>query len=852
MSFLVVGAVCLAPQPVAAQAPDAATDSVPVVPGPDYAAGGLHRFFWGDHYRDIWTTEVQVPVLDLGRYAGGLDPLSSGGGLQTKSLWLGGADGKTYAFRSLYKTPTELVPEVLRQSFVEDLMQDQMSTHHPYAPLVVAPLLEAVGVLQARPGLYVLPDDPVLGEFREEFAGVLGTLEERPGATTSELASFLGATEIVDGAEIVDRVQADPSRRVDARAFLRARLIDVLVGDWDRHADQWRWADMPGDSSSSWQPIPSDRDQAFVRMDGLVLRAIWPSLPMLADYRAEYDSAERYHFQARFLDRLFLTELERAAWDSTAAALTERLTDPLIDDAAAELPAPVDDASGPYLASTLKRRRDALPEIAGAMYELTARQPYVHASDRSDVVELTGTADALEISIRSSEGMGSQPYFRRTFREEETKDVRILLHGGDDRVEIGGYAKLPIRVNIVGGDGDDTYHFDTLAEGVHLYDQSGANVVTGVEGVEIDARPYPQEPLLSGPEEPPPPRHWGRSASPSFLVGFDPDVGLRVGARYGWVRYAFRRDPYASRMGVSGELSSTLKFGVSGDAEFRAENSPLLGHLEGYVSSLLLPHFYGVGNDTEVSTEAPSEFYDVENTRVVGRASVGADFGGYELSGGLMAGFSNTKDDPGTLFGQLDGVYGAGPFGLVGAVARFDVRTRTRALLDPWSSEPRVQVAVRAQLHPAWIDVESLYGWVDVSGSASVPLGFRRWEVSGRVGGRKIWGDAPWFHLAYVGGSESLRGFPSQRFAGDASVFGGAELRLDLFDYQLLFPSTFGVLGLVDVGRVWVDGASPGGWHSGVGGGVWLALRGTRTVVSLTYAKSTEDYGIYFSMGFPF
>ena len=76
-----------------------AGDSVRVVPGTDYAAGGFHRFFWGDHYRDAWTTEIRVPVLDLQTFAGGLTPISAGGGFQTKSLWLRGADGKTYAFR---------------------------------------------------------------------------------------------------------------------------------------------------------------------------------------------------------------------------------------------------------------------------------------------------------------------------------------------------------------------------------------------------------------------------------------------------------------------------------------------------------------------------------------------------------------------------------------------------------------------------------------------------------------------------------------------------------------------------------------------------------------------------------
>ena len=61
-------------------------ESVTVTPGASYAAGGLHRFFFGDHYRDLWTTPIRVQVLDLQRFAGGLTPVKRGGGKQTKSL----------------------------------------------------------------------------------------------------------------------------------------------------------------------------------------------------------------------------------------------------------------------------------------------------------------------------------------------------------------------------------------------------------------------------------------------------------------------------------------------------------------------------------------------------------------------------------------------------------------------------------------------------------------------------------------------------------------------------------------------------------------------------------------------
>ena len=52
-----------------------AADSVEIVAGAKYQAGGLHRFLFGNGYRDLWTTPMRVPVLDLQTFGGGLRPL---------------------------------------------------------------------------------------------------------------------------------------------------------------------------------------------------------------------------------------------------------------------------------------------------------------------------------------------------------------------------------------------------------------------------------------------------------------------------------------------------------------------------------------------------------------------------------------------------------------------------------------------------------------------------------------------------------------------------------------------------------------------------------------------------------
>ena len=154
--------------------PSTVAESVTVVPGPIYRTGALGRFFYGEHYRNLWTAPLTVPVLSLDQYAGGLRPLERGGSQQTKSLRFSGADGREYVFRSIDKDPSPSLPPELRGTYARHVLRDLISAQHPGGSLVVARLLDAAGVLHSTPQLAVMPDDPRLGEFRQEFAGMLG------------------------------------------------------------------------------------------------------------------------------------------------------------------------------------------------------------------------------------------------------------------------------------------------------------------------------------------------------------------------------------------------------------------------------------------------------------------------------------------------------------------------------------------------------------------------------------------------------------------------------------------------------------------------------------------------------
>jgi hypothetical protein len=226
--------------------------------------------------------------------------------------------------RSVNKSPQALAEE-FQGTPVEAIVQDQMSSFHPSGALVVAGLLEAVGVLHPEPRLVVIPDDPRLGEFRSQFAGMLALFEERPDDLPEGRAGFAGSRRIRQTDDLFDALEDDPRNRVDLRELLKSRLVDLLVGDRDRSVNNYLWARFPDlDGGYVWRPIPRDRDQAFVQFDGFLKGIARFYEPRLVRFSSDYPNIKALTRNAWDIDRNLLVGLDRATWDATATAHTVR------------------------------------------------------------------------------------------------------------------------------------------------------------------------------------------------------------------------------------------------------------------------------------------------------------------------------------------------------------------------------------------------------------------------------------------------------------------------------------------------------------------------------------------------
>jgi len=819
----------------------AAQDTVAVA-GERYRAGALTRLLNGSGYRAEWTTSVRVPFLDPEAFAGGLTITQAGGGLATESLRMMGADGREYVFRSVDKTAGRGLPRDLQGSFAEWIVQDLTSAKHPGAAHVLPPLLEAVGVLHVSPTLYVMPDHPFLGEFRADFAGRLGQVEERPeDAEDKPGPVFVSADRIVGSDRLFERMEEDPDERVDPREFLAARLVDLIAGDWDRHLDQWRWAGFERGGAIRFRPIPRDRDNAFSDYEGLFPAVARSFAPNLTRFGPRWRDLAGYFHLPTPLDRRLLTGLDRAAWDSVTAFVQSRVTDEVIAGAVRRMPAEWQPLGADGLAAALRARRDRLAEASRALYLRLASDVDVRASDEDDRAEVARRADG-SVDVLVYEEDDEDPYFRRRFVPAETREVRLYLHGGDDHAVIRGDAPRSIQVRLIGGGGDDVLA-DSSRGGRRgmsvLHDDRGDNrLLPGREG-RVDTRAWEAQPVRGLFGNQPPAQDWGADFAPVTPWGaWVYNVGPVIGAGPVWTRYGFRRQPYARQVAVRA-LYAPLEdgVGIEGYADLVRTGRPSGLRLAGGARTFDVVRFHGFGNG---SPGESSEVYEVTSDELRAEAMW---YGRVGRRGAYRLGPLARRLRPrGPAFQEAAPPPGGDGFTQAGGLAelRLDGRDTLAVTRRGW-----------------WIGAGAEGFGSDLGG----PFGSARGEartylslgggpvLALRAGGEVVRGDFPFAEAAFLGGPGSLRGYPYQRFAGDASAFGSAELRQPLGEVRLLVRGRLGVFALADAGRVWMDGDSPGDWHTDYGGGLWFETLGIP--LTLTYARGDIDR-VHAGIGMPF
>lgn len=807
------------------------TKKIKVTAGKDYERSGLTELFLGKHWRDLWTTPFEVGVLDLDKFAGGLTPYKRGGGLQTKSLRFKGNNGKTYKFRSIDKDPRRILPEDLQETIFADAFKDQISTSHPMSAVIVAPLLNEVGILNAEPVVVVLPNDTKLGEYRNEFGNLLGTFEENPDDGTDGEKGFAESDKILNSFKLYKKLEKDNDHQVDGTEFLKARLLDLMIGDWDRHSDQWLWAGYKEGGKTIYKPIPRDRDQAFSLYDGLLPFIAGESITQLEGYGDDYPKIYDLSFNGRYVDRRFLPGVKKKVYDSLTAYIQSKITDDAIRSAVKRMPEEWYKLEGKHLEGMIKSRRDKLKEASDEFYELINETADIYGSDKDEFIEIKNyTNGNVGVKLFEKDKQTGQkkstPFFDKVFSADYTDELRLYLNKGNDELNVSGADEGDINIRVI---------------------KNGTGLkVTGAKdngiGFYKDERPVKDqkeryEPAVED-------RGYDWRFGPGF--GYNSDDGIVLGGGSILYKYGYGAKPFVYRMSLIGSYAFNAKsYRIRYTGDFYSIVKGARVSLIAEKTGLDITRYFGQGNETAfIDSLDQLDFYKVGQELYNVNPEI--EFPIAKKTSLTISPFYKLSDvsfNENTFLGQNPATYGIGKISFVGV--------NTIVTYDSRDNEIEPYKGLYARLGGNYTPniFKNNFGFskaaLDVRAyiSTDTVKGFT-FALQGLVG--KVWGNYPFFESMFLGGENSLKGFSRERFAGDGLLLGQAEIRLRIAKVNILVPGMLGISGFGGAGRVFLEGEDSKRWHNAFGGSVWITYLNRMFNVGFTVAKSDEDIKYFF------
>ncbi len=820
---------------------------------------GLYKALWGNHYRNLYSKKIEAPVLLLDEMPDNVRPISEGGGTQSRSLRLIDNNKHEYTLRALRKSALRFlqttavsehyVEDYLKNTVAERILIDFYTTSHPYAQFAIPELSQSLDILHANPVIYYVPKQKGLGIYSEDYGNALFMLEEHVGDENKSFATFGKPNDILSTSNLRLALRESKDFSVDEASYIRARLFDHLTGNWDRHQDQWRWAEYKTkDGKKIYETIPRDWDQAFPKYDGSIISLLKFSFPILRkmqSYDADIKNIKWFNLSGYPLDKTFINAAQWEDWKSQVEYIQKNLTDEAIDQAFATLPDAAQDSSIDSIKKNLRARRDNLESIARRYYDYL-----------TDFEVLTGTEDDDRFLIdRKSDGItgisilkDTDTIFHRNYDGSQTKEIWIYGLDGNDTFKTMGKGKNPITIKVMGGKKNDIYDFGNTRK-IKLYDyKSKNNTVTNpkskkwltdaydVNNYDYQKRKYTENVIF-----------------PS--VGYDGDTGFRIGLKDRFRTFGLANNPFSTQHIVSAEYF----FATNG---FAVEYSPEFAHVFykwnlgfdlRYASPNFTMNYFGNGNGTTYNKSETNRDFNRVRIRQwsVSPYLVHSD-GGSSFTFRSKYESNEVSDDDERFVGQAfspdDQVFNLQHY--VSAEAGYKYIN----IDNPAFPSRGMEFALVAGYTTNIDGNDNRFGYVKPSLSLLYPLHPSGIAVlATKVGGQAVLGDTyEFYHGAVLGGNHNLRGYRDERFNGKTTFYHSTDLRVALTRFKTNFvPLQIGVSAGFDYGRVWSDDDRSEKWHNDFGGSLWISGFSALTG-NLGFYHGDEGNRVLASVGFNF
>lgn len=813
----------------------------------------FHRFLFGQHYRKYYSLPIEARIATIDTLKGGLKPIREGGGHQSVSLRMSDPQGREYIMRAMKKSATVFLQSVafkdqyvvneFEKTYAEDFLFDFYTTSHPYSSFAIGSMSDQIGLRHTNPILYYIPKQNGLGEFNASFGDQLYMVEERPADNHLDGKNFGKPSNIIGTDDMMLNLHKDEKYTVDEKEYIKARLFDILLGDWDRHSDQWRWAEYKEDGKVIYRPIPRDRDQAFVKYDGALLSLIMnmPPLRHMRTFKGDRINVKWLGREPYPMDLAFLKTAGEKEWVEQAKYIQENLTDADIDVAFKNMPKEVQDETVDEIKAKLKSRKKDLQKYAREYSEVLDKTVMIAGTDKKDKFVLNhNVKKGIEIQVFRIKKEGDELLYTKNVTDAKTKNLWIYGLDDNDVFEVKGTEKSSIKIRLIGGQNNDTYNIENGRKVIvydfkskeNTYNLDSKTQTQLTDDYEVNAYNYER------------PKYNVVSGLPN--IGYNPDDGVKVGVNVNYTVNNFKQNPYTQR-----HIFNAFYYFATGGLEFNyAAHFPgLLGKWVIDVESLYTtPNFamnyFGYGNESQYDDDLGMDYNRVRIRKFNASGAI-RHVGRYGSEFSIQPIFQRmTVEDTENRYINIPGIVNPNVFD-----SQNYGSLKVKYLFKNSDFAAKPTLGMYFMIAGTWTTnlddtkknfptLESVLGFthkIDHNGKLILATYLK---------GKAIFNNNYEFYQgASLGGDTDLRGFRNERFLGNSYFSQSSDLRLSIGKIRkTIVPFTYGILGGFDYGRVWLDGENSKKWHQDYGGGLWLNAINVITA-RISYFKSPDEIG---------
>ncbi|KQS94140.1 metallophosphoesterase [Chryseobacterium sp. Leaf394] len=798
--------------------------------------GKFYSWLWGNHYRKYYATPINNQVADLSTLNGGYTPFREGGGNQSNSLRLQANDGQEFVMRGVKKNAIRFLNNQgfkknsfgneLSNTFPERFLMDFYTTSHPFTAFSVNNLADKIDLFHSNPKLYYIPKQKQLGQFNQNYGDEMYMIEERFSSDPKTLASLDNATDIISTADLIKNLQKNSNYTVDQDLYIRARLFDMLIGDWDRHEDQWKWAEYKNGKNVFYKPIPRDHDQAFSNYDGTAFKVIMniPMIRHMKSFKDEIKNVKWMNMEPYPLDLIILKAASEKQWNAQAKFIQENISDKDIDDAFKNLPKEVQDDTIADIQRKLKVRKKDLGNYATKYSSVLEEKVPIAGTVNKDKFVISKHTDGLitvkqyELNDKSNE---EKLVFEKTYNDTLTKEIWVYGLEEDDIYEVTGDGKSKINIRLIGGYNHDVYRVSNGSK-VKIYDFKSQKNTYETKGAskhltnDYEANTY----------------NW-KHPKYNFFAGypnadFNPDDGVILGFVANYTVNNFIRDPFTQKHSLSANLyTATGGFNVGYKGVFKKAIFGWDANVDAYYTT---PHFartfFGLSNDNEFNKEISRNYNRVRISQIRVAPSI-SKTNWLNLKHQFQLSFEHSevqRNDDRFIAVSTDvnpEVFNGQQFG--GANYTFSFKNSDSKAFPTLGMELILNAGWKTnfanfdQNFVAYQGTLNLFRKIDKNGKFVFANSANAMIINNN--------NFEFYQAASIGGRNGLRAYRNERFSGKSYFVNSAEVRWDFGRVKnSIVPANMGILVGYDLGRVWNDHEISDTWHQGVGAGFWLGI----------------------------